>query len=115
MATCHARIVTTPGGVILVSATAPSGYGPGDLRDAYKITTDGARTTIVAAVTAYGYTSAEADLAVYRTHFGWPACTTANGCFKKLNQSGAQGPYPAQNLATPARSSVLCVPPHEDQ
>jgi len=98
MATCHARIVTTPGGVILVSATAPSGYGPGDLRDAYKITTNGAKTTIVAAVTAYGYTSAEADLAVYRTHFGWPACTTANGCFKKLNQSGAQGPYPAQNL-----------------
>jgi subtilase family serine protease len=98
MATCHARVVTTPGGVILVSTTTPSGYGPGDLRDAYKITANGAKTTIVAAVTAYGYTNAEADLAVYRTHFGWPACTTANGCFKKLNQSGAQGPYPAQNL-----------------
>lgn len=98
VARCHARVVTTKDGIILVSTTTPSGYGPGDLRDAYKITTNGVKTTIVAAVTAYGYTNAEADLAVYRAHYGWPACTTANGCFKKLNQSGAQGPYPAQNL-----------------
>ncbi|HEX4859637.1 MAG TPA: hypothetical protein VFV07_00280 [Rhizomicrobium sp.] len=98
MASCHARIVTTKDGVIIVNTTVPSGYGPGDLRDAYKITTNGAKTTIIAAVTAYGYNAAESDLAVYRTQFGWPACTTANGCFKKLNQSGAQGPYPAQNL-----------------
>jgi subtilase family serine protease len=98
VASCHARIVATRDGVIIVGTTTPSGYGPGDLRDAYKITANGKNTTIVAAVTAYGYTNAESDLGVYRTHFGWPACTTANGCFKKLNQSGAQGPYPAQNL-----------------
>ena len=98
VASCHARIVATRDGVIIVGTTTPSGYGPGDLRDAYKITANGKNTTIVAAVTAYGYNNAESDLGVYRTHFGWPACTTANGCFKKLNQSGAQGPYPAQNL-----------------
>jgi len=99
MARCHARIVTTPGGAIVASARAPvSGYGPADLRGAYKITANGRKMTIVAAVTAYGYNNAEADLGVYRVHFGLSACTTANGCFKKLNQSGAQGPYPAQNL-----------------
>jgi subtilase family serine protease len=32
---------------------------------------------------------------VYRSHFGIPACTTANGCFKKVNQNGAASPLPA--------------------
>jgi subtilase family serine protease len=98
MARCHARIVSTRDGIVIASARKTKGYSPADLRDAYKITANGAKTTIVAAVTAYGYTNAEADLGVYRAKFGLPACTTTNGCFKKLNQSGAQGPYPAQNL-----------------
>jgi subtilase family serine protease len=33
----------------------------------------------------------------YRSTYGLPACTTANGCFKKVNQSGVQGSYPANN------------------
>jgi subtilase family serine protease len=70
----------------------PGGYGPSDLRSAYKITGDG--TATIAIVDAYGYTNAEADLATYRSQYGLPACTTANGCFKKLNQSGVQGNYP---------------------
>ena len=28
------------------------------------------------------------DLAVYRSAFGLPACTTASGCFEKLNETG---------------------------
>jgi subtilase family serine protease len=31
----------------------------------------------------------------YRSHFGIPAGTTANGCFKKVNQNGAASPLPA--------------------
>ena len=38
--------------------------------------------------------NAEADLGVYRAQYGLPACTTANGCFKKVNQNGVQGPLP---------------------
>jgi subtilase family serine protease len=42
----------------------------------------------VAVVDAYDDPSAEADLRVYRAQFGLPACTTANGCFRKVGQSG---------------------------
>jgi subtilase family serine protease len=48
----------------------------------------------VALVDAYDYPNAESDLAVYRSTFGLPPCTTANGCFKKVNQDGVQGKYP---------------------
>jgi subtilase family serine protease len=39
--------------------------------------------------------TAESDLRVYRSRFRLPPCTTANGCFRKLNQTGAAGPLPA--------------------
>ena len=39
--------------------------------------------------------TAESDLAAYRSSFGLPPCTTANGCFRKVNQTGDAGPYPA--------------------
>jgi hypothetical protein len=42
----------------------------------------------VAIVDAYDDPSAESDLGVYRARYGLPACTTANGCFKKVNQTG---------------------------
>jgi subtilase family serine protease len=78
-------------------AGAPNGYGPADLRSAYKLTQasadDGSGET-VALIDAYDDPNAESDLAVYRAQYGLPPCTTANGCFKKVNQSGQQGPYP---------------------
>jgi len=37
------------------------------------------------------------DRGVYRAHYGLPACTTANGCFRKVNQTGVQGSYPRGN------------------
>jgi len=38
--------------------------------------------------------NAEKDLGVYRAQFGLPPCTTANGCFKKVNQDGKASPLP---------------------
>ena len=32
---------------------------------------------------------------MYRSHFGLPACTTANGCFKQVNENGATSPLPS--------------------
>ena len=32
--------------------------------------------------------TAESDLAAYRSYFKLPPCTTANGCFHKVNQTG---------------------------
>jgi subtilase family serine protease len=85
-----------------------SGYGPSDLRSAYNISATGNSSTIVAVVDAFGYDNAEPDLQVYRNNFGLPVCTTDNGCFKKLNQKGQQGPYPAQNIGW-AQESALDV------
>jgi len=79
-------------------ASLPSGYGPAELRSAYQLpsTTAGGGQT-VAIVDAYDDPSAETDLGVYRAQYGIPACTTANGCFTKVNQVGQQGAYPRAN------------------
>ena len=99
-ARCHAHVVTDARGEEMngqVTPNAvPSGYGPNDLKSAYNITTNG--TTTIAIVDAQGYPNAEADLAVYRSQYGLPACTTANGCFKKVNQTGVQGSYPTTDV-----------------
>src|SRR6195952_2500401 len=77
----------------LAPNAAPSGYGPTDLQGAYKLGAGGSGQT-VAIVDAYDDPSAEADLGAYRSQYGLPACTTANGCFKKVNQSGQASPLP---------------------
>ena len=68
---------------------------PCQIQDAYRLPSQVAGTgRTVAIVDAYDNPNAESDLAVYRTQYGLPACTTANGCFKKLNQTGAASSYP---------------------
>jgi subtilase family serine protease len=105
---CFAHVVTDARGNELNGQASPnatpSGYGPTDLRSAYAITTNG--TTTVAIVDAYGYANAESDLAVYRSQYGLPACTTANGCFKKVNQSGQQNNYPRENTGWAQESAL---------
>jgi subtilase family serine protease len=104
---CHAHVVTDAKGHPLVKANPDvSGYSPASLRSAYKITGNGSSATIIAIVDAYGYNNAESDLGVYRSQFGLSACTTANGCFKKLNQNGVQGSYPAQNTGWAQESAL---------
>ena len=74
---------------------APAGYGPKDLQSAYRLpsATKGGGQTI-AIVDAMDDPKAESDLAVYRSKFGLKPCTTANGCFRKVNQKGVTGSYP---------------------
>ncbi len=81
-----------------VRLTTPSrGFYPCDLQYAYNLPTRTRGTgQTVAIVDAFDDPNAEADLAVYRTTFGLPACTTANGCFRKVNQTGGTV-YPAPN------------------
>jgi subtilase family serine protease len=68
------------------NAATPSGYGPADIRSAYNLSTSSSAT--VAIVDAYDDPTAAADLATYRSRYGLPSCTTANGCFRKVNQTG---------------------------
>jgi subtilase family serine protease len=67
---------------------APSGYGPDDLRSAYGLPATGGSGATVAIVDAYDDPNAEADLGTYRSTYGLPACTTDNGCFSKVGESG---------------------------
>lgn len=80
------------------STSLPDGYGPADLESAYNLAPaieagDGTGRT-VAIVDAFDDPSAEADLAVYRSTYGLPACTTENGCFTKVNEQGEPSPLP---------------------
>jgi len=77
------------------AATVPGGFGPADLHSAYNLPTTGGAGQTIALVDAGDDPAAEADLAVYRATYGLPACTTANGCFHKVNQRGAGTPLPA--------------------
>ncbi|WP_194909500.1 Kelch repeat-containing protein [Catenulispora rubra] len=75
---------------------APAGYGPADLRSAYSLPSDGGSGQTIAIVDAYDDPTAEADLATYRQQFGLPACTSAGGCFSKVDQTGGTQ-YPPPN------------------
>jgi subtilase family serine protease len=97
---CNALHVTsgvtagaTSDGTVSAAAT-PSGLGPSSLQSAYNLpsSTAGSGRT-VAIIDAYDDPNAESDLAVYRAQYGLPACTTANGCFKKVDQTGGTN-YP---------------------
>ncbi|MFE3522966.1 putative Ig domain-containing protein [Streptomyces sp. NPDC059161] len=74
-------------------AAAPSGYGPTDLQSAYALSASAGSGATVAIVDAQDDPNAESDLATYRSQYGLPACTTANGCFKKVDQNGGTS-YP---------------------
>ena len=72
----------------------PSGYGRTDLLSAYSLPSSGGSGQTVAIVDAQDDPNAESDLATYRSTYGLPACTTANGCFKKIDQNGGTN-YPS--------------------
>jgi subtilase family serine protease len=96
-AACNAWVRTDAMAARVAPNATPSGYGPADLQSAYNLPSATAGSgQSVAIVDAYDDPTAEADLGVYRAQFGLPACTTANGCFKKINQSGGTA-YPRKN------------------
>ena len=94
-ARCFAHIVTDARGNVkngkATPLAVPSGYGPADLKAAYAVPA-GSGAPTVAIVDAFGYRNAEADLAKYRTQYGLPACTTANGCLKIVGTTGGKPP-----------------------
>ncbi|MFI9382553.1 peptidase S8 [Kutzneria sp. NPDC052558] len=95
-AACTA-LVRTDAAARSFAPAAPAGLGPASLQSAYKLSAAGGAGLTVAIVDAFDDPRAEADLGVYRSTFGLPACTTANGCFRKVNQNGAASPLPAGN------------------
>ena len=82
------------------AAPSPNGLTPQQLQAAYNLPsgTAGAGRT-VAIVDAFDNPNAEADLAVYRSTYGLPLCTTANKCFRKVNQRGSTKNLPKPDAA----------------
>lgn len=93
-ARCHAQVVTDARGNPLAT-TSPTGYGPQQFQTAYGVA-GLTSTQTIAIVDAYDDPRAESDLNTFSTTFGLPSCTTANGCFSKVNQSGGTK-YPRAN------------------
>ena len=88
------RFQSASGDRLLEGSGVEGGYDPEDLQAAYDIPIGAGEPQTVAVVDAYGYSTAEQDLAVYRQKYGLPPCTTANGCFHKINQHGEEANYP---------------------
>jgi subtilase family serine protease len=97
-ARCHAHVVTQEGTATPLATTGYQyGYNPGDLRAAYLLPASGGAGHTIAIVDAFDDPKAEADLNAYRSRFGLGPCTTANRCFRKVNQTGGTS-YPAADV-----------------
>ena len=81
-------------GAASAEAAPADGYGPGDIAAAYRLDRSTGTGQTIGVVVAYDNPNAERDLAVYRRAWGLPPCTTANGCFRKVNQRGGSTPPP---------------------
>lgn len=88
------RAPTSP--AVTYTSPLPGYLTPEKLHEAYALpseTTLSAGQTI-ALIDAYDDPTAEADLGVFDEQFGLPACTSANGCFRKVNEEGNPSPLP---------------------
>ncbi len=91
-ARCHSWVQVDNTGQPFATSS-PTGYDPSDLQAAYALDPSGGTGMTVAIVDAYDDPNAASDLAVYRSTFGLPPCTTASGCFRKVDQNGGTN-YP---------------------
>jgi len=72
------------------------GMTPADLAGAYGYSPSlGGAGQTVAIVDAYDDPTIEADLATFDSQYGLAACTSVNGCFKKVGQTGSTTSLPA--------------------
>lgn len=105
-ASCHAEIDDEVSGPLAAGQLLPAGYGPADLQSAYSLPslTAGIGRT-VAVVDPYDAPTVEADLAVYRARYGQAPCSSALGCFRKVNQDGGAS-LPPINAAWAQETSL---------
>lgn len=106
-AKAHTRPLGRPRSIPLARATGevcspPSaakgcyGLRPQDLHSAYDLPASAPSEQTIALVDAYDDPNIEADLKVYDEEFDLPACTSGNGCFRKVDQNGAASPLPSR-------------------
>jgi hypothetical protein len=92
--------VRDPHNVTETGVQAPEQMTPAYLQQAYDLTylsaTRGSGDT-VAIVGVYNDAAAASDLATFRSTYGLPACSEADGCFQQLNEQGQAAPLPAED------------------
>lgn len=76
----------------------PAGWGARDIESAYKLPASRDPHQTAAVVDAYNTPQLAASLAAYRAEYGLPACTTASGCLRIVNQAGVASPLPASGV-----------------
>jgi subtilase family serine protease len=88
---CHVK----KNGAFAASSTPTGGLTAAQLRSAYGLPPAASTGTpsgpTIAIVDAFEDATAQSDLAKYRSQFGLPPCTSANGCFKKVVISNQDG------------------------
>jgi subtilase family serine protease len=110
---CHALVVTDANGNPTASSTPPAGaYGPAQFHTGYNLPTTAASAQTIGIVDAYNDPNVESDLATYDSFYGLPSCTTANGCFQKVDQTGGTS-YPRTNSGWALEISLDVETAHE--
>jgi subtilase family serine protease len=110
---CHALVVTDANGNPTASSTPPAGaYGPAQFHTGYNLPTTAASAQTIGIVDAYNDPNVESDLATYDSFYGLPSCTTANGCFEKVDQTGGTS-YPRTNSGWALEISLDVETAHE--
>jgi hypothetical protein len=80
--------------------TQPVGWGPKALERAYRLPVSRLSHQTVAVSIAFHTPKLARYLKIYREHFGLPACGTANGCLRIVNENGKARPLAPSGLGT---------------
>lgn len=88
------------------TSTLPDGYGPAQFRGAYGLPSAAASSQTIAIVSAYDSPNIEQDLHAYSTTFSLRDCSSANGCFRKVNGAGDNAPLPDHNALWALETSL---------
>ncbi len=91
---CDALVLATASGKMVQSnAPLPAAFTPADFQKAYNLKGLKSGGATVAIIDAFGYSTLEADLKVYRSTYGLPPCTVKSGCLTILDERGGHN-YP---------------------
>jgi hypothetical protein len=106
--TVHPRVVRARTAAA-AGAPEPQAGSPAWLQQAYDLeslsATRGGGGDTIAIVEGGGDSTAEADLGVFRSTFGLGACTTQNGCFRRVDQNGGTS-YPPDSMGWSLETSL---------
>ena len=85
----------TTGQAARPQTAVPTGLPPKAITTAYGFPTTGGSGKTIAIVDAFDDPTIASNLDTFSSEYGLPPCTTTNGCFTKVNQTGGTTTYPS--------------------